>query len=160
MRWGSLLFLLYLVMRKSYILLLLLLLAAPAGTLHAQSTLTERSQSVVLVKNMEDLIPLTLGPTERISLLSDDVRASEPLERRLGYYLEADRLTVRSMAKLPSLSADELLIVAIHHGDRPLPEGVDLLLSKQRSVLLFMDRPSDDHYTDAGSLCGCRSRGR
>lgn len=136
-------------MRKSYILLLLLLLAAPGTMLHAQSTLEERSQSVILVKNMEKLIPLSLGPSGRITLLCDDVRGSEPLAQRLGSYLPADRLTVRSMAKLPSLSTDDLLIVAVTHGDRPMPDGVDSLLRQQRSVLLFMDRPSDDHYTDA-----------
>lgn len=137
-------------MRKSYILLLLLLLLAAPGTmLHAQSTLEEQSRSVILVKNMEALIPLSLGPTGRITLLCDDVRGSEPLAQRLGRYLPADRLTVRSMAKLPSLSTDDLLIVAVTHGDRPMPDGVDSLLRQQRCVLLFMDRPSDDHYTDA-----------
>ena len=74
-------------MRKSYILLLLLLLAAPGTMLHAQSTLEERSQSVILVKNMEKLIPLSLGPTGRITLLCDDVRGSEPLAQRLGLSL-------------------------------------------------------------------------
>ena len=74
-------------MRKSHntlLFLLLLLLTAPTVELQAQSTLEERSRSVILVKNMEGLVPLSLGPTGRIALLSDDLQAVKPIARRLG----------------------------------------------------------------------------
>lgn len=137
-------------MRKSYnALLLLLLLIFPTSLLHAQSTLEERSRSVILVKNIEGLVPLSLSPTGRITLLSDDLQAVNPLARRLGSYLPADRLTVRSVTRVPSLTADDLLVVAVTRGDRPLPGEVDSLLSRQQSVLLFLDRPSAEAYTQA-----------
>ena len=137
-------------MRKSYnALLLLLLLIFPTSLLHAQTTLEERSRSVILVKNMGGLVPLSLSPTVRITLLSDDLQAVKPLARRLGSYLPADRLSVRSVTRVPSLTADDLLVVAVTRGDRPLPGEVDSLLSRQQSVLLFLDRPSADAYTQA-----------
>ena len=137
-------------MRKSYnTLLLLLLLVFPTSLLHAQSTLEERSRSVILVKNMEGLVPLSLSPTGRITLLSDDLQAVKPLARRLGSYLPVDRLSVRSVTRVPSFTADDLLVVAITRGDRPLPGNVDSLLSQQKSVLLFLDRPSAEAYTQA-----------
>ena len=137
-------------MRKSHnILLLLLLLIFPTSLLHAQSTLEERSRSVILVKNMGGLVPLSLSPTARITLLSDDLQAVKPLARRLGSYLPADRLTVRSVTRIPSLTADDLLVVAVTRGDRPLPGEVDSLLSQRKSVLLFVDRPSAEAYTPA-----------
>ena len=139
-------------MRKSYntlLLLLLLLLTAPTAVLHAQSTLEERSRSVILVKNMEGLVPLSLSPIGRITLLSDDLQAVKPLARRLGSYLPADRISVRSLTRVPSLTADDLLVVVVTKGDRPLPGEVDSLLSQRKSVLLFVDRPSADAYTHA-----------
>lgn len=139
-------------MRKSHntlLLLLLLLLTAPIAVLHAQSTLEERSRSVILVKNMEGLVPLSLGPTGRIALLSDDLQAVKPLARRLGSYLPGDRLSVGSVTRGPSLTADDLLVVAVTQGDRPLPGEVDSLLSQRKSVLLFVDRPSAEAYTHA-----------
>ena len=138
-------------MRKSYntLLLLLLLLTAPIAVLHAQSTLEERSRSVILVKNMEGLVPLSLSPIGRITLLSDDLQAVKPLTRRLGSYLPADRISVRSLTRVPSLTADDLLVVVVTKGDRPLPGEVDSLLSERKSVLLFVDRPSADAYTHA-----------
>lgn len=139
-------------MRKSYntlLLLLLLLLTAPTAVLHAQSTLEERSRSVILVKNMQGLVPLSLSPSERITLLSDDLQAVKPLTQRLGSYLPADRISVRSLTRVPSLTADDLLVVVVTKGDRPLPGEVDSLLSERKSVLLFVDRPSADAYTHA-----------
>ena len=106
---------------------------------------------MILVKNMEGLVPLSLSPTGRIILLSDDLQAVKPLARRLGSYLPADRLSVRSVTRAPSLTADDLLVVAVSKGDRPLPGEVDSLLSQRRSVLLFVDRPTADTYTHAVS---------
>ncbi len=137
-------------MRKSYnALLLLLLLIFPTSLLHAQSTLEERSRSVILVKNIEGLVPLSLSPTGRITLLSDDLQAVKPLAQRLGSYLPADRLTVRSVTRAPSLTADDVLVVVVTRGDRPLPGEVDSLLCQRKSVLLLVDRPSAEAYTQA-----------
>ena len=141
-----------LVMRKSYntlLLLLLHLLTAPTAVLHAQSTLEERSRSVILVKNTQGLVPLSLSPIGRITLLSDDLQAVKPLTRRLGSYLPADRISIRSLTRVPSLTADDLLVVVVAKGDRPLPGEVDSLLSERKSVLLFVGRPSADAYTHA-----------
>ena len=137
-------------MRKSYnALLLLLLLVFPTSLLHAQSTLEERSRSVILVKNMGGLVPLSLSPTGRITLLSDDLKAVKPLAQRLGSYLPADRLSVRSVTRAPSLTADDVLVVVITRGDRPLPGEVDSLLCQRKSVLLLVDRPSAEAYIPA-----------
>lgn len=139
-------------MRKTHntlLLLLLLLLTASTAELHAQSTLEERSRSVILVKNIEGLVPLSLSPTGRITLLSDDLKAVKPLAQRLGSYLPADRLSVRSVTRAPSLTADDVLVVVITRGDRPLPGEVDSLLCQRKSVLLLVDRPSAEAYIPA-----------
>lgn len=136
-------------LRSILLLLLLTLLLVPTG---AQS-LRQRTSSVILVKNMGDLLPLTLDRQEGLLLLTYGDGEVAPLREQLewhgalaSYRVRSSDTPERRSAIYRQLAGEGVLLVAITDGAMPVDEELEALIRERQSVLLFIDRPTPVAY--------------